>query len=123
MKLKYFKEVRRIFTLALGLLVLAGCQKHAWKNQLAAEYTGEFTWTQVNKKADWPKRWNMGATAFDGKLWVMGGYNPGMRGGDTYLEDVWSSEDGKTWTQVTDAAPWFGRRGHSVVTFNDGCNK
>ncbi len=37
----------------------------------------------------------------------MGGYNPGMIKGDTYLEDVWSSEDGVTWTEATDSNVHF----------------
>jgi len=37
----------------------------------------------------------------------MGGYNPGMIKGDTYLEDVWGSEDGVTWTEATDSNVHF----------------
>ena len=46
------------------------------------------------------------------KIWVMGGY-----AGD-YSNDVWSSPDGKTWTQVDAAADWTARDRHTSVVFN-----
>ena len=56
------------------------------------------------------------ATAFNGKLWVVGGYKTTATIGDT--NDVWSSPDGLTWTQVTPAAPFAARDSHGLVAFN-----
>ncbi|CAL1158258.1 unnamed protein product [Cladocopium goreaui] len=45
-----------------------------------------------------------------------------MAGGYDYhkhLNDVWSSEDGITWQQVSDHASWTARSGHAVVAFNE----
>jgi hypothetical protein len=39
--------------------------------------------------------------AHDGKLWVIGG----MMGDHGTLQDVWSTTDGASWTQVTNSAP------------------
>jgi hypothetical protein len=33
--------------------------------------------------------------------------------------DVWSSTDGISWTDVTDSAPWPPRMGHSLVVYDD----
>ncbi len=83
-------------------------------------YTGAFTWVEVTKKAAWSNRYDHAAVAFGGKMWIFGGYDSGRSRGDTYLEDVWNSENGSDWLLVTDSAPWKGRRGHTVTVFNDG---
>jgi len=36
------------------------------------------------------------------------------------LNDVWVSDDGTSWTQVTHAAPWTPRDNAGVVVFQDG---
>ncbi len=102
------------------LMVLGGCEFESYKDFGIKPYDGSLTFTQVTKKAAWKDRYGHAAAAFDGKLWILGGYNPGELKGDTYYEDVWSSSDGKEWELVTDKAPWNGRRGHSVVVHDDG---
>jgi hypothetical protein len=36
-----------------------------------------------------------------------------------YLNDIWRSPDGRSWTQVVSSAPWSGRYNHTVVVFRD----
>lgn len=61
--------------------------------------------------AGWQPRDSQAEYAFDGKLWIGGGwfdsFSPPPR-------DVWSSVDGKAWTRVTPAAPWL----HSDLPMN-----
>ena len=106
----------------IGLLsmILLSCEFESYKNYRTPPYDGAFSWTQLTKKAQWPKRWDHSSLSYDGRIWVMGGYNPGLVRGDTYLEDVWSSADGLNWTEETSSAPWLGRRGHASVVFDDG---
>jgi hypothetical protein len=61
-------------------------------------------WRRVTEQAPWSARAYHAALAFDNKLWVFGGgnYLPEY----SAVNDVWSSPDGKNWTQVTDHAPW-----------------
>jgi hypothetical protein len=79
---------------------------------------GREVWSSANGKdwrleqgaAPWSIRSNFGnVLAYGGKLWVFGGsygrYQPFKAYGD-----VWASEDGINWTQVTDRAPWPPRR-------------
>ena len=40
----------------------------------------------------WPARNDHSSVVFNGRLWVIGGYD-----GTNRLNDVWSSEDGVTW--------------------------
>ena len=73
------------------------------------------TWTLVTGKAAWAPRAYHQAVVHDGKIWVFGGgnYVPGYQA----LNDVWSSEDGVHWTEVTAAAPWPARLWFSAVVY------
>lgn len=102
------------------MLLLVSCDPISYKDYEMEPYSGAFTWTEVTPKASWSNRYDHAAVAFNGKMWIFGGYDSGRTQGDTYLEDVWNSINGKDWTLVTDSAPWKGRRGHSVTVFNDG---
>ena len=55
----------------------------------------------------WSARIGHNSVVFDGKLWVIGGSDSGG-----FRNDVWSSSDGVTWTQVTAAAGWSARSSH-----------
>ena len=112
--------MRKLNWAALLPLLLTGCEFQSYKDYGTPEYDGAFEWTRVTKSAAWSNRWDHSSVAFDSKLWVMGGYGPGSVQGDSYLEDVWSSQDGETWNQVSSSAPWLGRRGHASVVFDDG---
>jgi hypothetical protein len=69
---------------------------------------------QLETVAPWRPRHMAGWVSYAGKLWVIGGDNNlGF-----YESDVWSSPDGKTWTQVTDDVPWAPRILHYAVAFN-----
>jgi len=111
---------RNIFIIILAAMLLVSCEFQSYEEYGIDPYDGVLTFTQVDKKADWQNRFDHAAVAFDNKLWILGGYNPGEIRNDTYYEDVWSSADGLIWELVNDNAPWLGRRGHAVVTFNDG---
>jgi len=75
------------------------------------------TWTCETEHAPWSARSYHGAVVHDGKLWVIGGgnYLPEYEG----VSDVWCTEDGKNWTQVTAKAPWHPRIWFSTVVYRD----
>ena len=73
----------------------------------------------------WPVRYRHAVVVFGGKLWIYGGES--VSGSSvSYLNDVWSSSNGTTWTQqsptCTDCSSgstcWSGRSGHAVSVFN-----
>ena len=113
------KSTLFLLTLAAGLLFSA-CEPMSIKEYAMEEYSGALNWTEVTPKAAWSNRYDHAAAVFQGKIWIFGGYDAGRMSGDTYLEDVWNSSDGKVWTLISDEAPWKGRRGHTVTVFNDG---
>jgi len=115
--------MRKRFTIpiVIGLFILfQACSKLIYPVYPIPEYTGSINWELRAKKAEWPARWDHSAVSYQDKIWIFGGYNPGNTGSDSYLEDVWNSSDGKEWHQVTEAAPWHGRRGHATLVFDDG---
>ncbi len=113
-----------VFLLCLVFIVMllfSGCEGFfiPYSEGAPTAYDGVLDWTKEVDDAAWSNRWDHAAVVFDDKLWVMGGYDPTQRGDkDSYMEDVWSSTDGKTWTLVTADAPWKGRRGHAVVVLD-----
>ncbi|NCB02965.1 MAG: hypothetical protein EOM67_12470, partial [Spirochaetia bacterium] len=87
---------------------------------VGVNYDGALEFTRTVPKQAIEPRMDHATVVFDNKIWVFGGYNPNARGNrDTYLEDVWYTEDGINWINVTMNAPWQGRRGHEVVVYND----
>jgi hypothetical protein len=61
-------------------------------------------WDLVTENAPWSPRAYHRAVVHDNKIWVIAGgnYVP-----DHYVHnDVWCSEDGVNWEQVTEHAPW-----------------
>lgn len=71
-----------------------------------------------------PKKWSPrgGGTlvAFDEKLWLLGGVES-LRTLDAqrHFNDVWFTEDGTTWVQALDRAPWRPRAFHNTIV-HDG---
>lgn len=74
-------------------------------------------WTLETADAGWSKRANGNAIAYGGKLWVLGGGARNPKALPT--NDVWSSEDGVHWQQVTASAAWEPRMWFSTVVYRD----
>jgi hypothetical protein len=63
--------------------------------------------TQVSSSR-WSPRQYHNVVVYDGKIWVLSGFGKRTDGSLGYLNDVWCSEDGKTWMQVRSdgVSPW-----------------
>lgn len=110
---------KKIIILGIIVLSLVRCEFVSYKDYELKEYDGRLKWTRVVKSAEWSNRYGHAAAVFDGKMWIVGGYNPGEMKSDTYYEDVWYSNDGINWEQATSNAPWKGRKGHELVSFQN----
>jgi len=84
------------------------------KNDVWSSADGK-EWRLETPNAGWSKRAHAQALVFDNKLWILGGglWDPQH----VALNDVWCSEDGVYWTQVTEAAPWKPRLWFSAVVY------
>ncbi len=75
------------------------------------------SWSQEISDVPWQAdsgRANYRAVVFQDKLWIMGGDGP-----LPYLNDVWSSPDGTTWTCVTQHAAWSPRGGFALAVYDN----
>ena len=74
-------------------------------------------WNQASVNTPFGSRWGQASLVFNAgqgdELWVIGGTD-----GKTFLNDVWQSMDGVTWSLVTAKAPFAGRVRMSAVVFN-----
>jgi hypothetical protein len=75
------------------------------------------SWNQETAGASWQGRKSFGCFTLPGidKIFIVAGINSG----GTSLTDVWSSPDGKTWTQETAQAFQNGRYAFATVTYNN----
>jgi len=69
-------------------------------------------WEKHLDHAPWYPRQYHEVAVFDGKMWVMEGWNGGNR------NDVWYSEDGVNWHEVPNT-PWAPRHAATVYTYDD----
>jgi hypothetical protein len=84
-----------------------------WKSEDGAN------WTRVTPSAGWAGRAGLSAVVFKGRFFVFGGSqgDDASTGGQGRIlfNDVWTSKDGASWTQVTASAPWAPRAGGVAV--------
>lgn len=71
-------------------------------------------WERVSSGAQWAGRSRFGCTSYQGRIWVIGGWN-----GNSGYNDVWNSTDGQAWTRVTAAAPWSPRWNFGIAEFRN----
>ena len=69
-------------------------------------------WETVSTTSNLPGRMFRGVVAYEGKIWLLGGYD-----GKNYFNDVWNSADGINWTRVTEHADWSPRTIGTPVVF------
>ncbi|HUE73236.1 MAG TPA: hypothetical protein VMP01_20285 [Pirellulaceae bacterium] len=99
--------------------------------QVIAEDIPQYEWTQVTAKAAFAPRDGAGALTFQGKMWFLGGWNPGDKKNFPRIcnNEVWSSADGANWTLVKPntfldrtfdpTKDWEGRHTAGYVVFKD----
>lgn len=71
------------------------------------------TWIVQNKVCAWSARKGFAVVNYNERLYLIGGFD-----GTNPLDDVWTSTDGYTWTQVTVTTPFTTRYGHTAVVFD-----
>ena len=93
----------------------------------------EYQWRLVTMKADWAARDGAGVLSFQGKLWLLGGWNPAPAERAFFPlicnNEVWSSADGAAWSLVKPntfkdrsfdpASDWEGRHTAGYAVYRD----
>lgn len=100
------------------LWLMGGWDQYGFKYDNRIWFTDDgVTWTLATSTSPrWEGREGHTLNVHDGKLWLVGGVNFVKR---TTYNDVWSSEDGINWKQVTANAPWSPRYDHAVSVFDN----
>jgi type II secretory pathway component GspD/PulD (secretin) len=100
-----------------GTIVLMG---GSWKNDVWRSIDQGATWMQMTPAAPWVGRVGHTSVALpDDSIVLMGGSDGSTS--NSLKNDVWRSTDqGATWTEMTAAAEWTARSGHSSVVLQDG---
>ena len=75
-------------------------------------------WSLETGTAGWSGREEHQALSHNGRIYVLGGGVDVYESNAKLKNDVWSSEDGKTWTQETAAAGWSSRALHQALSHN-----
>ncbi len=92
---------------------------HSARNQGWSSTDG-VKWEQATDNAGWTPRVASALVTFKGKMWLLGGTENYYFGDQSSLKnDVWSSEDGRSWTRATENAGWSPRAYHQAAVLND----
>lgn len=112
------------FAIAVSLALLAAA---------ANAEPPHYEWEQITLDAAFAPRDGAGAVSFAGKMWLLGGWNPGQAHRQFFPlicnNEVWSSPDGREWTLVKPntfkdrsfdpAADWEGRHTAGYAVYRD----
>jgi len=96
----------REFTYRVRLLTRGGDIGPAYAKATALTYSKgrvvvSAAWRRMTKSADFSNRAGSAVIEFKNRIWIVGGmFKPGV-----YHQDVWSSEDGYSWTKELQAFP------------------
>ncbi|MBM4085589.1 MAG: hypothetical protein FJ272_12430, partial [Planctomycetes bacterium] len=84
-------------------------QRH-YQNDVWSSEDG-VNWKLICGDVPWRNRVLHYTLVHDGRIWVMGGQSLPQFGPakEIFYNDVWNTEDGATWTRVTEHAPWTPR--------------
>ncbi|HEY5039259.1 MAG TPA: malectin domain-containing carbohydrate-binding protein, partial [bacterium] len=98
--------------------VIGGSDSGGDKNDVWASSDG-VSWIQKTSGAAFSARDGHQVLVYNSKMWVIGGqnYNSGTSQ-TTYLNDVWSSTDGITWSQATGSAAFNARCFAGSLVYN-----
>jgi len=102
-----------------------------WKLPPEGANVPEYAWERVTDKAAFAPRDGAGALTFQGRMWLLGGWNPGDKKHFPRIcgNEVWSSVDGKEWRRdkpntfldktFDPARDWEGRHTAGYVVYKD----
>lgn len=95
------------------------CNNEVWNSKDGRKWNlvkqNSFIDNSFNLSNDWEGRHTAGYVIFKNKMWIVGGdANQGH-----YQNDIWNSENGRTWNLITDSVPWGPRVLHYTVVFRD----
>ncbi len=113
------------------LFVAAAAMDHSLPAGEPAADVPRYEWVNVTAQADFAPRDGAGALVWRGRMWFLGGWNPGDKTHFPRIcnNEVWSSADGATWTfekpntfldrSFDSTSDWEGRHTAGYAVFQD----
>lgn len=90
------------------------CSNKVWSSSDGVD------WVLEAGQAGWSPRVASAFAVFGDRMWVLGGTESFYDHSPAKVRnDVWSSADGRAWTQVTASAPWSARAHGQALVFGD----
>jgi hypothetical protein len=100
LRVRWLSVVAALVAMTLVVVLLGSCDWIVFENPFVHPSEGTpgvlGDWTEVTADAPVFPRLNFGTTVFDGQIWIVSGVDDT----GTVYNDIWSSPDGATWTQV-----------------------
>lgn len=78
-----------------------------------------FSVNPIVDAAQFSPRYRQTTLVFKDKIWIIGGSNQYAGDDSTFLNDVWSSDNGIDWTLINSNPDFSPREGHASVVFKD----
>lgn len=105
----------------IGGTTINGYKNDVWSSTDGVNWTEELTHSASPGANQFSRRYDHKVVVFNNKLWLFGGRD----GSGVVKNDVWSSSNGQSWSQVSINGTYFSaREGQQVVVANiDGSNK
>lgn len=97
-------------------LLVAGALNDVWKST-----NGGANWTRILAAAPWAARGTIANALprFQGRNWLAGGMQYDSTAGNrVHFNDVWNTDDGKSWVQASSGAQWNARGYPSLLAWN-----
>ena len=93
-------------------IVGGDANQHHYQNDVWNSGDGK-KWTRISASLPWAPRVLHYTAVFKNKIWVIGGqtmpaFVPGQ---ERFYRDIWTTEDGVTWTEVKPKEPYWSARG------------
>jgi hypothetical protein len=77
------------------------------------------TWEKVTENAPWDSRKVFHLIAFKNKIYFLGGVSNYGTAFTVHYNDIWVSESGSEWSNLTENAPWEGRLWPSIAVYDN----
>lgn len=122
---------RAVWLLPVVLITLTGS---AMRTDLCAgDDQAKYAWKLISPKAEFAPRDGAGALSYRGRMWLLGGWNPGQKDRSFFPmicnNEVWSTKDGHSWSLEKPnsffdsgfdrTSDWEGRHTAGYVVYRD----
>jgi hypothetical protein len=112
MKTFFKRKLTRVAFIVLIPAIVLATSIYSVLLSYSAPESGQ--WVMATPEAPFQGRSGHTGTVFKNRMWIIGGWN-----GNSGLNDVWSSRDGKTWTCAARHAPFRERAAHTTLAYDN----